>query len=90
MTSSTGSGAVRRRPAGWLRWGEARLGHALSWPIRVYEARRLMLELGSLADHELRDIGLTRHDLADATALAPDADPSLALQRRVAERRRQR
>ena len=90
MTSSTGSMAGRYRPAGRLRWALARLRHGLAWPVRVYEARRLMLQLGRLGDHELRDIGLTRLDLADATAFAPDADPSLALRRRVEERRRRR
>lgn len=90
MTSSTGSLAGDYRPAGRLRGVLARVRHALGWPVRVYEARCLMLQLGGLDDHELRDIGLTRLDLADATALAPDADPSLALRRRVEERRRRR
>ena len=90
MTYSTESSGIGRRGAGRMRRLWARCGHALAWPVRVYEARRTMMQLGRLGDHELRDIGLTRLDLADATALAPDADPSLALRRRVEERRRRR
>ena len=85
-----GAGRARRL---WARCGHAlarALLRALAWPLRVYEARRIMLQLGSLGDHELRDMGLTRLDLQDASALAFDADPSLALRRRVEERRRRR
>ena len=90
MTYSTESSTTARRGAGWMRRVWARCGHALAWPLRVHEARRIMLQLGGLADHELRDIGLTRLDLADAGAQAFDADPSLVLRRRVEARRRRR
>ena len=41
-----------------------------------------------MSDYELRDIGLTRQDLFDATALPLDADPSPLLARRRAARER--
>ena len=41
----------------------------LAWPGRVMQARRDLALLASLNAHELRDIGLTRADIANATAL---------------------
>lgn len=64
------------------------MGRALSWPARVMAARRTMSQLGGMSDYELRDIGLTRQDLSDATALPLDADPSPLLARRRAARER--
>jgi len=64
------------------------LARALSWPARVGAARRTMSELARMSDYELRDIGLTRQDLADASALPLDADPSALLVRRRAGRAR--
>ena len=64
------------------------VGRALSWPGRVVAARRTMSQLGSMSDYELRDIGLTRQDLSDATSLPLDADPSPLLARRRAARER--
>jgi uncharacterized protein YjiS (DUF1127 family) len=66
----------------------AALRRALSWPARVGAARRTMIQLGRMSDHELRDIGLTRHDLADVAALPLDADPAALLVRRRAGRER--
>jgi len=60
----------------------------LSWPARVAAARRMMGELARMSESELRDIGLTRHDLNDASALPLDADPSALLVRRRAGRAR--
>ena len=60
---------------------------ALSWPVRIIEARRLMRQVGGMSDHELRDIGLTRNDVWDATALPRSADPSRLFQQRADERR---
>ena len=48
----------------------------LAWPGRVMQARRDLALLASLNAHELRDIGLTRADIANATALPLDADPT--------------
>ena len=65
------------------------LWRVLSWPARVSAARRTMSELARMSEYELRDIGLTRSDLNDATALPLDADPSGLLVRRRAWRERQ-
>jgi uncharacterized protein YjiS (DUF1127 family) len=64
------------------------LWRVLSWPARVGAARRTMSELARMSEYELRDIGLTRSDLNDATALPLDADPSGLLVRRRAWRER--
>jgi uncharacterized protein YjiS (DUF1127 family) len=64
------------------------LWRVLSWPARVSAARRTMSELARMSEYELRDIGLTRSDLNDATALPLDADPSGLLVRRRAWRER--
>ncbi len=87
--ANVGSGLSVRdaKAAGPFR---AMLGHVLGWPLRVYRARRLMRLFSDLADHELRDIGLTRHDVEVARLLPFDADPSAALQRRAEARRRRR
>ena len=64
------------------------LRRALAWPARVVNARRTMSQLSGMSDAELRDIGLSRQDLSDATALPLDADPSPLLVRRRAARER--
>jgi uncharacterized protein YjiS (DUF1127 family) len=64
------------------------LWRVLTWPARVSEARRTMSELARMSEYELRDIGLTRSDVNDATALPLDADPSGLLVRRRAWRER--
>lgn len=56
------------------------------WPFRVGEKRRLLGTLAALSDRELRDIGLTRGDLRDATALPPAASLSPFLDRRRGHR----
>ena len=62
----------------------------LFWPLRVARARAEFAKLAALSDHELRDIGLSRQDLRDVTALALDEDPTHRLARTVAQRRRRR
>jgi uncharacterized protein YjiS (DUF1127 family) len=62
------------------------LWRVLTWPARVSEARRTMNQLAGMSEFELRDIGLTRSDVNDATALPLDADPSGLLARRRAWR----
>ncbi len=64
------------------------LRRALSWPARLGAARRTMAQLSRMSDHELRDIGLARHDVSDATALRIDEDPTALLVRRRAGRER--
>ena len=71
-----------------LRLAAAALRDALCWPVRVWRARQLLGQLGSLCDHELRDIGLTRQDLRDITGLRPGHDPSIMLEHRARQRRR--
>lgn len=57
------------------------------WPARVARARREYARLSAMTEYELRDIGLSRVDLADVSALALDEDPTLVLARKVEERR---
>ena len=64
------------------------LWRILAWPARVSAARRTMSELARMSEYELRDIGLTRSDINDATALPLDADPSGLLVKRRAWRER--
>ena len=66
----------------------AALLHVLGWPARVHHTRRLMLQLGSFSDRELKDIGLVRQDLRDVTGLASGVDPSATLRARAEARRR--
>lgn len=73
---------------GWLRSAGALAMHVLTWPSRFVAARAVMNRLGAMSDHELRDIGLTRQDLRDATALVPDEDPTRLLAGRAASRTR--
>ncbi len=68
--------------------GAAALKRALAWPGRVSAARRTMSQLARMSEYELRDIGLTRQDVSDATALPLDSDPSSLLARRRAARER--
>lgn len=49
---------------------------AAMWPAKVWIARREFAKLAAMSDHELHDIGLTRQDLRDATALSLDQDPT--------------
>lgn len=60
----------------------------LTWPARVSAARRTMSALAQMSDYELRDIGLTRSDINDTTALPLGDDPSGLLVRRRAWRDR--
>ena len=55
---------------------------ALEWPARVSAARRAMNQLAHMSDYELRDIGLTRQDVFDVSALPLDQDPTALLARR--------
>jgi uncharacterized protein YjiS (DUF1127 family) len=57
------------------------------WPSRIVAARQAMRQLAGMSDHELSDIGLSRQDLRDATALPRDADPTRLFAARAEERR---
>lgn len=66
---------------------------AKAWTLTRH--RRAVRELWRLDDHMLRDIGLTRGDVAAALALPLDKDPStrlriLAVERRAAHRAQRR
>lgn len=58
----------------------ALLDGLLMGPFRALESRRLVDTLAAMSDHELRDIGLNRGDIADAVAPHPrrGAGPFLA------------
>jgi len=58
----------------------------LTWPLRVAAHRHAMNELGGLDDRELADIGLSRQDLRDVTALPLTLDPTEQLAQRARER----
>ena len=58
----------------------------LMWPFQVAENRRVLGALGELDDRALADVGLSRQDLRDASALPLSADASQALARRAEER----
>jgi uncharacterized protein YjiS (DUF1127 family) len=64
------------------------IGHVLLWPARVMAARRELEMLASMSEYELKDIGLSRSDVADVTALPADASPTDFLSARVEERHR--
>jgi uncharacterized protein YjiS (DUF1127 family) len=75
--------------------GTTRLAHALGalkrallWPARVLEARRELEMLAAMSEYELKDIGLTRSDIGDVTALPADASPTHFLAERIEERHR--
>ena len=88
MSVSIGSPRQVRVARGAVQAGSAVLLHVLGWPVRVYRARQLMLQLGTFSDRELKDIGLMRQDLRDATGLASGIDPSATLRARAEARRR--
>ena len=58
----------------------------LLWPARIAENRRVLAALGGLDDRDLADIGLSRQDLRDVTALPLGLDPTPILATRAAER----
>ncbi len=71
----------------WNAFRTAALRTAV-WPFRVAAARTAMRALARMDGRELADIGLTRSDLRDASALALDRDPTVLLALRARERRR--
>jgi len=71
-----------------LRTGFARAIELAQVPVRYYRGRSQLRALAAMSDHELRDVGLTRGDLASVTALPAGVDPTSALASIVNERRR--
>lgn len=94
--SSTCYESVSSRDGSLARWTAPlrrslnSLRHAILWPLRVLQARRELETLAAMSENELKDIGLTRSDLGDATALPADASPTDFLAVRVEERHRAR
>ena len=72
----------------WAGTALAYASRVLAWPSQIIAARAAMQTLGSMSDHELRDIGLTRQDLRDATGMTSGDDPTGMLAGRASERRR--
>ena len=71
----------------WARRLRHELARVASGLARHAENRRLLRDLGAMSDRELRDIGLTRQDAADAGQLHPAEDVSGLIVARQAERR---
>ncbi len=63
----------------------AALGRAMKM---AWARRKLLGELGSLDDHLLRDMGITRQDIASVLAEPGLEDPTLRLAARAREARR--
>ena len=57
------------------------------WPARVAAARAVIAKLAAMDARELADIGLTRQDVRDASAVALDDDPTRMLAKRAREAR---
>jgi uncharacterized protein YjiS (DUF1127 family) len=68
----------------WAVWAGA--SQAAAWPFRVAAARATLRALGQMDCRELADIGLTRCDVRDASALPLDRDPGELLAARASER----
>src|SRR4051812_39834512 len=80
-------GEDRRPHRSGVASARALVREAILWPVRIVRARREFARIAALSDRELRDIGLMRHDLRNATALPLDADPTRYLASVVTERR---
>lgn len=94
VSSERMAAAVHRRrgPATMTLLGAALRGlwRILRAPSLRLAARRELAALAAMSDHELRDIGLFRHDLASAAALPFREDPTEYLGAVVQERAKAR
>lgn len=89
MSSITQNSTARRfRPAKFASVLGRVVLRVLKWPAKVMQARQDMALLANMSAHELRDIGLSRADIANATALALDDDPTLFLAGVASDRHR--
>ena len=61
---------------------------AVQWPMRVHANRQLLERMSCMSDYELADIGLTRRDLSDVSALPLDTEAGAFLAKRANDRRR--
>ncbi len=71
----------------WVGAALATAGAVATWPFRASENRRILHSLAAMDDHTLRDIGLSRQDLRDATALGAGRDPGRFFSARRHDRR---
>ena len=74
------------RPSTTLQRLLVTLRKTVLWPARALKAQRELEMLARLSEHELKDIGLTRSDLGDITALPADVSPTDFLALRIEER----
>ena len=72
----------------WAEGLPAQLSSVLLWPFRVMRARTELAKVARMSDHELRDIGLIRSDIRNATALPLEEDPTRFLAWTARERHR--
>lgn len=79
----------RERSQSWaaIKWPISVLWSVVAWLRRVAAARRELEMLARLSEYELKDIGLTRSDVGDVTALPVDASPTQFLALRIEEGR---
>jgi uncharacterized protein YjiS (DUF1127 family) len=82
--------AFATRPDSMLRkiWGT--LCFVARWPLRVHANRQLLGQMSGMSDYELSDIGVTRGDLNDSSALPLHSEVGAFLAKRASERRRGR
>ena len=79
----------RTTPRQLARWAEeaaAFTRDVLGWPGRAIRHRALLASMAGMSDAELSDIGLSRVDLGDASALPCGEDPTALFQARRRER----
>jgi uncharacterized protein YjiS (DUF1127 family) len=89
LTLSTTSGPLARILHPSFDHGPwSALAHALAWPARAIEARRLASTFAEMDDRGLADIGLRRQDVRDMSGLAFGEDPSAFLAERRFHARR--
>lgn len=67
--------------------GVGRASQAVGAVARMLEQRRVIAELATFDDRMLQDIGITRSDLRDASAVSLPQDPTRMLVLRATERR---
>ena len=72
-----------RKVGDLLRFAEKAAATILALPARWYANRQLGHTMGSMSDHELSDIGLTRQDVADLTALPMSSEAGAFLATRA-------
>ncbi|UDL95135.1 DUF1127 domain-containing protein [Lichenihabitans sp. PAMC28606] len=62
----------------------------ISWPRRAYESRRLSWTLAQMSEHDLSDIGLSRQDVVDTSAMPLGSNVGEFLAERATSRRADR